>query len=289
MMSATDELEKFWNRNADLFFDSFLKLASSRLGKADYSESIEELAELLRDTLMLSNLYGRKRMLMESDAVRAKVKARFDADGKTPLSRLTFEEAVEDLVSREPRLVKSADELARLYTADHVFGMARSIDEKLTSRVQQALADFIRKGESYPSAAQVLQEITPFSRQYSDLVYRTNLNTNYTAGRFQQAQDEDVREVIPALMFVSQHDERTRPNHRAAHGMIAATDDPIWRFFRPPIGYACRCGADFVSVFELMRRGLWKGGKVVRYLPPSFGSAKPDPKFKPGLIGWEAA
>lgn len=288
MISAQQELETFWNKSTDLFSEAFSDLARTRLGRGDYAEAFQALADLLYHTLVLSNLYGRKRMLMEADSLKARSK--YDAiEEKTPLSKLTFQEAIDDLLRREPRLVSSSIELSRLYNTEKIFGMVHSIDEKLTARVQEALAGFVRQGKGYHDASAILREIMPWTRSYADLVYRNNLSTVYTEGRFDQAEDPDVAKVIPALRFTSMHDARTRPNHEAADGLIAAVDDPIWNRFKPPLGHQCRCGVEFVSVFELERRGLIRDGKVIRFLPSIFGSAYPDPGFKIGAPSWEAA
>ena len=69
--------------------------------------------------------------------------------------------------------------------------------------------------------------------------------------------------------------------------MIAATDDPVWRQFQPPVGYGCRCSAEFVSVYDLEKRGLIRDGRVIRYLPPGFAQAHPDAGFKVGAGNWE--
>jgi hypothetical protein len=91
------------------------------------------------------------------------------------------------------------------------------------------------------------------------------------------------------MEFYALDDARVRPHHKAADGLIAAVDDPIWDTFKPPLGYRCRCSVNFVSVFELEDRGLIKNGKVVRYLPPSFAFARPDENFKVGAMDWRGA
>lgn len=237
MISAQDELDHFWDRKATLFADAFLELAEARLdGGKRYSSAFEDLSELTRHTLILSNLFGRKRMLMEADAVRERSK--YDAEEKTPLSRLIFEEAIDSLVRAEPRLAESSEELSRMYSTENVFGMVRSMDLILTKRVQEALGSIMRRGEGIEDASKVMREIGPFTKSYADNVYRTNLSTNYTLGRRQQAEDEDVQKVVPAFRFTTHYDDgRIRPNHHAADGFIAATNDPAWRIYSPPLGF----------------------------------------------------
>lgn len=291
MISGPKELEKFYDKKATAFAEAFRNLAWSRLSGRGYDSAIDDLRKTLQATLILSNLHGRKRTLMEADyKYRHRVKSHFADDTKTPLSYLTFEEAVDDLLSREPRLENSSRELSRLYNTDHVFGMAQSIDQVLTERVQKELGRIMESGEGFFQAEKILSEITPFTRSYASCVYRTNLSTNYNIGRMQQAEDPDVAEIIPALEFTSLLDSRTRPNHAAAHGMIAGSKDQIWMRFSPPLGYNCRCSVETLSRWELEDRGLLrKDGSVVRYLPPTFGAAHADEGFKVGTPSWEAA
>ena len=288
MISGQEELERFYDKKATAFAEVFRRLAWSRLNGKGYDSALDDLRKTLQATLVLSNLYGRKRTLMEADRMASK-RSKYD-DTKTPLSYLTFTEAVEDLVSREPRLERSSRELSRLYNTDHVFGMARSVDQVLTERVQKELVKIMEEGKGFFDAEKVLGEITPFTRSYASVVYRTNLSTNYNIGRMQQAEDPDVAEIIPAMEFSALLDSRTRPNHAAAHGLIAATNDPIWKTFAAPIGYNCRCSVETISRWELEAKGLLrKDGSVARYYPPTFGAARPDEGFKVGAVGWEAA
>lgn len=284
MISAQDELEKFLDRRARVFERGLARLARAIvIERSDYEAALATLAEILRETLILADLHGRKRMLMEADAaVRA---GRFAV---SPIANLPFEEAIADLIGREPRLAATADEVSRLYNTDHVFGMARSSSLKLTERVQEAINQLLLDGKTtYETEAAIMEAALEAShdwtRSYAQTVYRTNLSTAYAQGRLAQARDPAVAEIIPAVEYVAQLDARTRPNHAAAHGFISAPDDPFWRWMGPPAGFSCRCVLEHVSLYELQRRGLWRDGRVIRYEPPGFGNAHPDgPPFSVG-------
>lgn len=70
-------------------------------------------------------------------------------------------------------------------------------------------------------------------------IFRTNLQGHYARGRCEQ--QKRTADVFPYLMFDAVNDSRTRPSHAAMDGMVARHDDPIWRTWRPPAGYQCRC------------------------------------------------
>lgn len=290
MIQASQELQRFLDRRARVFQDVMVRLADSFRMPERWDAAVRQLAEIIRGTLILSDLHGRRRMLLEADYVRRVGKfARVGSFEAVAPDRLEFEEAVEDLVSRDPRLARSADEVSRLYNTSKSFAMARSSSLRLTERIQEIMARMSREAagvdEVTPEILRAAKEEShDFARAYAETVYRTNVNTAYTEGRFLQAEDPVVAEVIPAMEFVSQNLPTSRPNHVAAHGLIASTDDGVWRMFKPPIGYNCHCSANFVSVYDLERRGLLRGGNVVRYLPPTFDYAYPDPGFKVGAF-----
>lgn len=277
MLSGHDELTRFLDKRTRLFTQAIHDIFRDRYGKGESKHPIGDMAKLISHTMILADLNGRKRVLMEADQERRKRK--FSDTSKTPISPLPFEEAIDDLVSRDPRLAYGYKAVQELYNTEHVFALAKSVNKNLTERIQGAINSLMESGGSLPEFENVWKEITPWAQAYGDTVYRTNCSTAYTEGRFKQAEDPDVQEVIPAMQFVSMHLPTSRPHHEAADGLIAATNDPIWKRFRPPLGYNCMDGTNFVSKYELDRRGLWKDGRVIPYFPPRFAEAHPDEGF----------
>lgn len=148
-------------------------------------------------------------------------------------------------------------------------------------RVQQAVAELGVAGTRPEKAKKILAKIAPFSEAYAETVYRTNLATAYTAGRFRQAQDPDVEAITPAFEYTPVGDSSTRHNHLAARGLLASIKDGIWDRFSPPMGFNCRCDLRLVDRFELeSRRLLLRNGQVKRYVPSGFGEAHPDKGFR---------
>jgi SPP1 gp7 family putative phage head morphogenesis protein len=298
MMSAKDELEKFLDRKGAIFADALVNLISTRKSPSKQQDALKNLADLIRHTMILADLHGRRRALMEADRIRRRG-AKFTAiPDSTPIAPgVPFEEAIDRLLAAEPRLARSMEEVSSLYSDQKVFAMARSASLKITERVQKEVTALIEKGKSAAEVETIILdigknaqmgEVRRWTRSYAATVYRTNASTAYTTGRFAQAQDADVKEVIGALELVGVVDGAERPNHAAARGLIAPADHPIWKRFAPPLGYQCRHGVEFVSVFELERRGLIKDGRVIPYFPPGFQNAKPDPGFEVRRIDFGA-
>lgn len=85
-------------------------------------------------------------------------------------------------------------------------------------------------------------------------IFRTNVQTAYMAGRFeQQLENADDR---PYWQYVAILDGRTRPSHRAMNGKVFRYDDPFWSSFYPPNGWGCRCRVKTLADTDIERRGF---------------------------------
>ena len=304
-----DELVVLFRRNARAFVRAAERMvrvrAQVQLGHQihDDEASLAATARVIGETGAIADLLGRRRLLMEADFARAKVPlelrearvfaaiaARDWVFASTPLvPDVSFKEAIADLVSREPRMAKSAEEVGALYSGEHAFALARSAKITITEKVQAIVARGTQVGLKLETAESFVKAAGPWTRAYAETVYRTNLSTAYTAGRFQQAADPDVAEVMGAFERRAVVDSDVRrgkggdENHLAAHGLIASTADPVWRYASPPSGYNCRCSLRLVSKFELKRKGLLQSnGRVELRPPPNFDDFAPHPNFAGG-------
>ena len=85
-------------------------------------------------------------------------------------------------------------------------------------------------------------------------IYRTNIQTSYMAGRYQEQIDNvDNR---PNWEYVAVMDNRTRPSHAELNGLIFPYDDPFWDSFYPPNGWGCRCRVRALSDDDISSRDL---------------------------------
>jgi len=220
------------------------------------------------------------------------------------LPRVTFQEALDDMVSRTPLTLRpaaqrSAQAIGKAYSKDRVVAFAKSAEGAVTDRVQKLIAQSIREGvpeatsivngRFRPGAGrlismgvkEVAKATEPWAEAYSKMVFRTNMNTAVTAGRFRQVQDPDIRSVIPAFRFDAVGDADTRDNHEAADGLIFRVDNLIWNKIAPPLGYNCRCQLRYMGLPELRRLGrISPSGDVVEDRLPS--NAFPDVGFRHG-------
>ena len=205
---------------------------------------------------------------------------------QTVMPHNTFTEAIEALVDRTPVTIRAAAErtaltIAKLYgeASKPIIAFACAAEASVTKHAQATIADMIRSGSSEVDAgARLAKDINAmrkrsrkWSASYSRMVFRTNVNTGATAGRFRQARDPDIAEVIPGFRFDAILDGDTRPNHAAADGITMKTKDPRWGRLASPLGWNCRCDLVEVVIFDNV---TW-----TRTIP---AGAHPDAGFRHG-------
>lgn len=122
-----------------------------------------------------------------------------------------------------------------------------------------------------------------------DNIFRTNIQTAYNVGRYQQM--ERIKTKRPFWRYSAVNDRRTRPAHRAMHGKIFPADHPFWQTWYPPNGFRCRCSVDSVSQDEIEANG-WEvstddpTGKLYEPTDPVTGVRMPARLAMPDP-GWD--
>lgn len=118
-------------------------------------------------------------------------------------------------------------------------------------------------------------------------IFRTNVQTAYNAGRYEQQQDPDVIALRPYLKYSAILDSRTTPECRAAHGTILPASHPWWLTHQPPLRWNCRATA--VSLTEEQAREM--GGETSSPTDvmgaPGFG-APPKLEWAPDMGRYDA-
>ncbi len=87
-----------------------------------------------------------------------------------------------------------------------------------------------------------------------ETIFRTNLQTAYSAGQWQQIMDQ--ADIAPYLMYDAVDDFRTRAQHKAWDNKVLPVTDKFWRSHYPPNGFNCRCGVIQLSDDDLDEMGL---------------------------------
>ncbi len=136
------------------------------------------------------------------------------------------------------------------------------------------------------------------TRYQADNIFRTNIQTAYQAGHYEQMTQPAVKKLRPYWQYDAVNDSATRPEHLAMDGLVFAADNPIWDVWYPPNGFRCRCGVNTLSKRQVEERGLkvedsvpeaveLPDGTFVRVSPdPSFAVNPAKEPFKPDLTGY---
>lgn len=157
------------------------------------------------------------------------------------------------------------------------FTVAKMMDLDLLETVRQSLDDALANGTDFASwregieprlkeagwwgrkmvtdpatGEQVAANLGSASRLQT--IFRTNMQTAYAAGQWQQIIDQ--ADNAPYLMYHAIDDYRTRPAHRKLNGIIRKVTDAFWRIFYPPNGWNCRCSVIQLDDDDLEAMGL---------------------------------
>ena len=107
-------------------------------------------------------------------------------------------------------------------------------------------------------------------------IFRTNIQTAYQAGRFDQM--KRVSERRPYWQYEAVGDKRTRPTHWALHGKIFPSDHDFWDTFYPPNGFNCRCTVITLSNRQAKGKTIEKDnpyGTLIEPIDPKTGNKMP--------------
>ncbi len=109
-----------------------------------------------------------------------------------------------------------------------------------------------------------------------ETIFRTNLQTAYSAGRMRELRDPDTMVARPYWMLDALLDLRTTTLCKTLNGTILPADAGWWRTHTPPLHYNCR-----TAIRSLSREGAAdRGGITVpsNLLPPGgFGTLDDEP------------
>ena len=183
------------------------------------------------------------------------------ATKKLPIKPLPFEEAIKFFKDKVPM---TADEYKALATKAKAkaFSVAGVTRLDILQDILDELRFALEAGQTLREFQKSVQEkmsdkgwtgATPYRL---DTIFRTNIQTAYMAGRYQQMNSPAVVETRPYWMYSAVKDGSTRPSHKALDGMVRPHDDPIWDIWYPPNGFRCRCKVIALSPGALKRRGL---------------------------------
>lgn len=213
------------------------------------------------------------------------------------LTPLPFEEAITFFRQRVPLSKEQFDKLEEeaRSTAFTVSGVtALSIIQDIYDEILKALEEGTTFNEFRSSLKEIAvrrgwEGISPYR---ADNIFRTNIQTAYNVGRYQQMSAPEIVDRRPFWMYDAVNDKRTRPTHLALDQTVRRYDDPFWQTWYPPNGYRCRCSVQNLSGRDIDRRKLQVGQGVPTMVKRPDGLAQqllPDPGFatNPATVRWK--
>ena len=129
--------------------------------------------------------------------------------------------------------------------------------ETVINAANKAIAD----GGTFKDFQKLIKEsdiILP--KHYLDNVFRTNIQSAYGHGRWQQQQrNKDKRQY---LMYSAINDSRVRPAHLALNRIVLPIDHPFWLTHYPPLSFRCRCTVIALTEKQALKYGITPDDKL---------------------------
>lgn len=136
------------------------------------------------------------------------------------------------------------------------FWVAGATQAQVVLHVWHAIDDALRQGVTFREfRARVLDSLTSqWGREIPgriETIFRTNIQSAYSAGRWWQLNDPEIRKVRSWWLFEAVLDSRTTEICRARHGVALPASDVWWRFNYPPLHFDCRSGVRALTEDEV--------------------------------------
>lgn len=167
---------------------------------------------------------------------------------------LSFLEAIQFAVSRKvvlPDEFYSLDLKTRQMATTVSFLSGIEQIETVIKSVNQVLID----GGTFNDFKKLVEENEIIlSEPYLKNVFRTNIQTAYGHGRWQQQQRNKTNR--PYLMYVAINDSRVRPSHLVLNRIIRHIDDPFWLTYYAPWDFMCRCTIIALTEEQALKYGI---------------------------------
>lgn len=187
-----------------------------------------------------------------------------------------FDQAVDAFNARIPMTRAEWDTLAEA-EQEFAFTVSRVAQADLVTTVYDKLAAAVRDGTTFEDfqdqvGDQLIQAWGGDIPGRLQTIFRTNVQTAYNAGRFQQMNDPDVKEARPFWQFDGIADSRQSEICADCDGVILPADDAWWTTHHPPLHHQCRSKVSPLDPDEAGERGISDSGPTTK-ADPGFGRA----------------
>ena len=207
---------------------------------------------------------------------------------------MTFQEAVDYFKERIPVTAETFYQIAEEYRA-LAFTISGYTKAQILKKFYDELLSVLEEGGTLQEFQSNMNDFLEsegyegLAPQQAELIFRTNIQTAYNVGHYQQMTNPAVKELRPYWQYDAVNDEATRPSHLAMDGKVFPADSPVWDVWFPPNGFKCRCTVRTLSKRQVERRGLTVEREFPAVEPdPHFGTNPAKVRFQPDLKGYPA-
>ena len=208
---------------------------------------------------------------------------------------MTFEEAVDYFKGRIPVTADVFYRIAEQYR-DLAFTVSGYTKAQILKRFYDEILAALEDGNTFSEfrknmndflKAEGYEGLDPLQ---ADLIFRTNIQTAYNVGHYEQMTDPGVMKLRPYWQYDAVNDTHTRPSHLAMDGKVFPADHPVWNTWFPPNGFRCRCTVRTLSKRQVEARELKVEDRFPAIAPdPHFGTNPAKVQFSPDMKGYPDA
>jgi hypothetical protein len=177
---------------------------------------------------------------------------------------------------------------ADVYGAQHdrAFMVAGAAKESLLGDLRSAIDHAVADGQKFEDFKAGFRDIAARhgwaynggENWRAQVIYETNLNQSYHAGREAQMADPRLRRSRPYGMYRHYASEHERPEHKAHDGRVVPLDDPWWDIWSGPNGWGCKCKKFAIGDRDVQRLGLKvEAGPPIQYETRTVGARSGNP------------
>lgn len=196
-----------------------------------------------------------------------------------------FEEALDWFRGRLP----ITDELMELLgdaLERRAFRVAGVAQLDIVQAVYDILLEVLRNGEGLDDFKRRAKEkLNGWAKDGArlELVYRTNVQSVYNAGRWRQMQDPAIVRFRPFYLFDAVLDSRTSEACSDRNGTVLPRSDPWWSENHPPIHHRCRSALRALTRKQAEARGITPPEDLVDLPRPGdgFGAIPTEDDWRP--------
>ena len=169
---------------------------------------------------------------------------------------------------------------ARAFTA------AGEITDEARTRLRDRLGEMAEQGADRKAFVAEMDAL-PLSEPHLEQIFRNNIRTAFSEGQEEVLDQPGVGEAFVYRRYDAIRDDRVRPEHLALETSgiqgtnIYHKDDPVWKAFRPPWDFNCRCDWTAISIRQAAAKGIKSAQESVKTGKPPKRDFVPKPPFKP--------